>query len=611
MSLFIGNLSSHTHKDELERVFRRFGQCDVRVKDRYGFVVYEFPPNAEKALKSLQKKYICGQLLNLTWSKKQPRPFDRHGRSAARYEPEYGRYSSRGADDAQNKVNLSSRGDYRMLSEHEDENERRVRSDMLQEGTAYYPDEIKDVSGQEHPSHRGDEMEDNGRWDLKLDDRPNGNDVSNGIEFDRYEPRHSGGSPSKRSFPRDRRRDHTVEGNINRKISCYGCGGLGHKMWNCPEKSSQRRKLSKFDQRGNSNASRKRRSENEMGEDVEIDVKSYSSRKHQPLGKYNSSPTEKGVGTVQIKDHERKKRNRERSRSPKRRSTKRGRRSVSSPPGSNHKRSRSVPKSSKHTRISNGHSRSRSGSSDSRSGSTSHRLRTAKSRSRSNSPASLSLSVSLGQPLPSTNNAQLGQEGSVDTVKAADSREIGVEKDLAVEINTRPEHSGLANEVTLENSTFSLDLECEVGKGELPLMDNSENLSASLNDVIDPSMSLTKNVACPATKPESELSVIPGTSKSTYVSSEELCLVLKHYGLDLPDEEEMHLNPDAYYGSARFWPWEIIHYRRLKKGLISIENYANRMEQNHKFGIVDKYVRSSSGWEEPDQCSMVHLDFSE
>jgi phage regulator Rha-like protein len=49
------------------------------------------------------------------------------------------------------------------------------------------------------------------------------------------------------------------------------------------------------------------------------------------------------------------------------------------------------------------------------------------------------------------------------------------------------------------------------------------------------------------------------------------------------------------------WPWEIIHYRRLKKGLISIENYARRVDQNREFGIVDKYIRSSSGWGELHQ----------
>jgi hypothetical protein len=80
-----------------------------------------------------------------------------------------------------------------------------------------------------------------------------------------------------------------------------------------------------------------------------------------------------------------------------------------------------------------------------------------------------------------------------------------------------------------------------------------------------------------------------------------LSSVLKHYGLGCQDENEKPLPAEAYFGSARLWPWEIIHYRRLKKGLISIENYARRVDQNREFGIVDKYIRSSSGWGELHQ----------
>ncbi|CAN1144040.1 hypothetical protein LINPERHAP2_LOCUS13894 [Linum perenne] len=643
MSLFIGNLSPPINKDELERVFRRFGQCDVRMKDGYGFVVYEFPPNAEKALKALQKKYICGQLLNLTWSKKQPRPFVRHGRSVRRYEPQHGGYSARGEEYGQDKLSSPGQEDYRILNKHEDENGRRFEdgrrfhSDMREEEAAYHHDNMEGLSVQEHHSHREDEMEDYDRWDHKFDDRLNRNDVDNGIEYDRYEPcrdrnddnnsqlRHSGRSPSKQSFPRDRRKDDIGEGNLKR-YACYSCGGLGHKMWNCPEKTFLRKKWSKFNRRGDENVNRKGRSENEMErsrsrethmlerdldgtEKVEIDIKSSSSKEHQSLGKYNRSPTEKDVGTFQIKHHERKKRNRKRSRSPNRRSRKRGRRSVSSPPGSGDKRSRSVVKSSKHTHTSNGHSRSRSISSrahSSSSGSTPPKFRKVKLKSPSSSPASLSLSMSLGQTLPSANKAQLDREASLDTFNAAESREIVVEKDLDVEIDTRVEDSGLANEVSLANPTLSLDLEREVGQGELLLKDNNENFSAPLNDVINPSTSLTEKgtVVAMSFSPQRLRKIAfeySGTSKSTDVSSEELCLLLKHYGLDLPDEDENHLNPETCFGSARLWPWEIIYYRRLKKGPISIENYARRMEQNHKFGIVDKYIRSSSGWIELDQ----------
>lgn len=86
-------------------------------------------------------------------------------------------------------------------------------------------------------------------------------------------------------------------------------------------------------------------------------------------------------------------------------------------------------------------------------------------------------------------------------------------------------------------------------------------------------------------------------------------MVLKHYGMELPEESERHLPIEEYLGSARLWPWEIIYYRRLKKGLVSVENYARRVSQNQEFGIIDKYVRSSSGWGEIDEenpCKVNH-----
>lgn len=87
-------------------------------------------------------------------------------------------------------------------------------------------------------------------------------------------------------------------------------------------------------------------------------------------------------------------------------------------------------------------------------------------------------------------------------------------------------------------------------------------------------------------------------SCSTSISTQEMLLALKHYGLATPQAGESGISVEAYFGAARMWPWQIIYYRRLKKGPISTENYARRLEQNREFGIVDKYIRSSSGWEE-------------
>lgn len=99
-------------------------------------------------------------------------------------------------------------------------------------------------------------------------------------------------------------------------------------------------------------------------------------------------------------------------------------------------------------------------------------------------------------------------------------------------------------------------------------------------------------------KPTLETLITPRSGCSTIISTEEMCMVLNKSGLELPDGQDIKLTTDDFFGAARLWPWYIIYYRRLKKGPISIENYARRVAQNQEFGIVDKYIRSSSGWGE-------------
>nr|TKR86070.1 hypothetical protein D5086_0000241420 [Populus alba] len=67
-------------------------------------------------------------------------------------------------------------------------------------------------------------------------------------------------------------------------------------------------------------------------------------------------------------------------------------------------------------------------------------------------------------------------------------------------------------------------------------------------------------------------------------------MVLKHYGLDCQDENGKHLPAGTYFCSAR--PWDIIYYRRLKKGSISTEKYARRVDQNREFGIVTSILEA-------------------
>lgn len=98
--------------------------------------------------------------------------------------------------------------------------------------------------------------------------------------------------------------------------------------------------------------------------------------------------------------------------------------------------------------------------------------------------------------------------------------------------------------------------------------------------------------------PAPETNVNLHSDISTIVSMEEMHMVLNNYGLELPKDYENNLTVDAFFGCARLWPWHLVYYRKLKKGPISTENYARRVAQNQEFGIIDKYIRSSSGWGE-------------
>jgi hypothetical protein len=97
-------------------------------------------------------------------------------------------------------------------------------------------------------------------------------------------------------------------------------------------------------------------------------------------------------------------------------------------------------------------------------------------------------------------------------------------------------------------------------------------------------------------KSDSEHVVKKGRSISLKLTTTEVVSALKHYGVEAREVVLSNEPVENYFGAARLWPWEIIYYRRCKKGPISTENYAKRLEQNKEFGIVDEYVRSSSGW---------------
>ncbi|XWS43367.1 hypothetical protein CRYUN_Cryun16bG0097100 [Craigia yunnanensis] len=679
MSLYIGHLSSRTRRDELERVFRRFGRCYVQLKDGYGFVVYDYPPNAEKALRALQGRNICGKPLTLTWSNKQPRTFKKIARADRSYdhEPLRARSSARGGDYGNRKLDLNVQQDYTMSIEQPDSHGVRLNSaDLLNAEIDYHQDHFKEYTREDNHDYgedllnEGGEVEpnlmDGDRWDGQHHDLSNGYDIEHEMEFDRYigydrkddnenhQILYSSRSPATKRPQEQIVRELIGEGTRNHpkdskaRQACYSCGALGHKKHNCPRENTSRRCFSRFDRKhdndigkggrgqggmasfGSSSQEKLQQDKNPLRANRFKDTRKASvSRKHGGLIENGSSSIAKETDRTWEKDYGGKKRSRRRGGTPKTHSAKKAK-SISSPhhPDYCRSRSRSKSRSIKHMPRSILRSRSRSISSRAHLSSTNLRSRSCKSSSRSSSRTSLSLSVSLGRPLPSSlNKWQLNLKGTLDKSNTPESKEImvgGERAEDAVELENAKLENRVAP-VNIENSGSSAKVENEVEKDQAMQSGNSDNhmtprsvplvknLSTPLSErgaLAAGSLSpeslreikgsqdfdalTTEDVTVPPLKTDSELT----SGHSTSISSDELCMIMKHYGLEPPDENEGHLSAEAYFGSARLWPWEIVYYRRLKKGPISTENYARRVAQNKEFGIVDKYIRSSSGWGE-------------
>ncbi|PSS24410.1 Serine/arginine-rich splicing factor like [Actinidia chinensis var. chinensis] len=721
MSLHLGNISSHVRREELERVFRRFGRCNVQLKDGFGFVVYDFPANAEKALRVLRGKNICGEPISLSWSNRQPRSLQRFSSGNRFYEMQRRSNSARGEYFVNRKVGSKGRQDYKIGLKHPEDDDRRLNSaDMIDEATSYHQDSMKEHIGEKQHGlgealpAEGDNVHrnlvDNDRWGERVGVPTTEIGIEGGLEFDLYEPyhddddrrdedgnqlvTHSGSSRSLRKsqdkIERAQMGDSALNGTHGPKSHqiCYICGELGHKMRSCPRENASRRKMfSRFD-RGRDDINFRDKGEGDM---KRLESKSWrrphlsrdavlmsrhksygkasNSRKHQRLPRSGSFQLTKETHRGEWrKDYLEKKQSRRENLIPERRA-KKSRGPMSSPIHSDYTSSRSLSYSESSKSVSRSGSRSKSRSASSRTCSLSSRLRfgsiskysgsenpKSEKRSRSSSSISLSLSVSLGQALPSSpNKIQMNHNGSlVDTSHTSfpESKEALAEQAQQVEGDAGLDNCKLENmTVPLENNNAVAAFEvvedtkrrdhssqsndnnnCAVPKVSSEVKDSCsplvekgdvtvESLSPRLGGMKDIQISdtlgmeqtlaptkgpvsealVTENLPASTKKPNQESSVRSRIANPTSISSEEPHMVLKHYGLDHPVENGKDSSLEAYFGAARLWPWEIIYYRRLRKGPISTENYARRVAQNQEFGIVDKYIRSSSGWGELGQ----------
>ncbi|KAL8094926.1 uncharacterized protein LOC141693281 [Apium graveolens] len=672
MSLHLGNLSTRVSRNGLERVFRRFGPCNIQVKDKFGFVVYDFTADAEKALRTLRGKNICGEAITLSWSNKQPRPLESNRRIGRTHDSQSQRRRA-GEGYGDKKLGSGDGRNYRITDKQTDVGDRRHKSVDLGNEASFRKDNVEVYNSQkEHVAEDSLHFESATAKSIPMDHESEkvGQPLNdNGLDFERYDPNHadnkrddkgdlrqstlSGASPtmtkSKEQKGTEQASDTALKHPDNAKSlpTCYNCGKLGHKKLNCPIGEVTNRKVfSRIDRSHDDKFYYRGKGEDELRRQKFIsekglqrsrssvpvrkhrnDWKESSYSRHRMVRRDKSSPLVMEIHRSPREEHQEAgkdfrdgKRRRMDRQSPTRDQAKKLKVAESSPIHSDYTASRSrshsksASKFSSQSRLPLSKSASLSSNTTSHSRSNCSKFGNPKVtlKSRTGSPASLSSPVSLGQTLSSSKELQMSQKLSLVNSEIHES-----------EVDERGQlegHAGLCdhNLYTAYDSgenrsalqSVQVDDDEDMDKTILDDRDgyhaiirdaqNGDNVSAMVLDE-GPLVAgtLSTQDACvaldhpslPTNKLHSEIST--GSHPSSSITAEEMNVVLKFYGLEQPEE---HVPVEAYFGSARLWPWEIIYYRRLKKGPISVENYARRLSQNNEFGIVDKYVRSSSGW---------------
>ncbi|KAE8700884.1 Ubiquitin E2 variant 1D-4 [Hibiscus syriacus] len=557
MSLYIGHLSSPTRRHELEHVFERFGRCNVTLKDGYGFVVYDYPPNAQKALRALQGRNICGKPLTLTWSNKQPRPFKRISRADQTYDhckmsieqPECHGIGLNSAD------LLNADIDY-----HQDHVKQFIRED-IHDCSEYLLNE----DGQDEPNQMDD------MWDGQCHGHSNGNDIEHEREFD-----HSVGY--------DRKADNDncqivyssgchAEQNPQERITTELIGEetLNHpKIQNCcklvtaavpwvtKSLTVPMKLLQEDNPRHDDDIGRGGRVKGvlasfgssslaklQQDHDPQRAKRFKDSRKASGSGGKSGRLIENGSSFIGKETYKA----RENDSEEKKRSRRGG-----TPQSHNAKKARSFssllhPDCS----ASRAHSKSKSITRMPRS--------SLKSRSRSISSRARSPSTNL-RPLASfSDKGQFNLKGSLDKANTLESKDIMVGGDLQLEI---AKFENRVSPATIENAGSSAKVESEVEKDQAMQGGNYDNhmIPRSAPRAKNPSTLSEKSAPADESLSLENMREIKGRQdfdalttdtsvRSRIILPEELCMVMKHYGLEPPNENERHLSTEAYFGAAR------------------------------------------------------------
>ncbi|CAM0872157.1 unnamed protein product [Alopecurus aequalis] len=613
MSLHIGGLSLAVRKHYLEHVFQKFGRCSVKLKDGYGFAVFGASDDAARALRQLHGRFVCGKRITVNWSKHQPN-LSRSSRSSRRIGSSNGRASRDGVDSFRFSDPADQKNDYTShgMSHNPDGVEK--RNHHTSHDNSQNPDDVVE----KNPDEKSEDLKDAGESisedpvEMKMDE--GGTSDANAVEhdrwgetgignhggddddFDRFEPYHGYCKQDKKekTVKADHRRfskkwhRHPAERFDHNHVDSrslptrYRGGTACHISGNCPEET-----VGKFRTLGD------RLSFREKGE-LRLRKFRYSSTRRPESHVDPTTQAHQRVQDIRKPFSDRIRGAPKLSNVPRlnRRNTPQTENMPQVPKeahnGSKLKRSREPSLSSDRT---SSYSRSGSPCPRSRAQSPSH---SAHSSSKSSQPVQ-SECLKLRSRSNTSQHAPLSLSKSVspqsNSPRAAGNKNIGglvnspLESNLDLKAASEFKHFDDCEQEVKGSSN------CEVPStsSKLDTLSDGDQPVPVLGQMTNPDETLS-------VKSNKEHLVKNGRCISLKLTTNEVVSALKHYGMEAREIVLSDQAVENYFGAARLWPWEIIYYRRCKKGPISTENYAKRLEQNKEFGIVDQYVRSSSGW---------------
>lgn len=567
MSLHIGRLSRDVRQGYLEHLFEKFGHCTVKLKNGYGFAVYDANDDAARAMRALHGKYVCGERITVHWSKQQPRFSQSFRRSSRFVESSHGRTSIDGVDNFRFRDSLARKNHPTSHGQsHNPDDAPEKKSDEIAEVLKDAGENICEDPG-EMKRDEGGTSDANAIEHDRWGETGKGNPGGDGDDFDRYEPYHGYGRQEETEKAvkassydsHDRRRssekwqEHPVEHSDLKHDkpksapSCYNCSTAGHIARNCPQETDGKFKAwtGRLSLREKQEL-RLRRFRSPSRRRPEFHVDPMIQTHHRvPDGRKPFSDRTGRAPRLSNVSRENRRHTPHSDNMPR-------------APKEAHKRSRSKryrESSLSSDRRTSLHSRSRSSRSHSRAPSPSHSAHSSSKSSQPTQPEGLRLRSGLNSEVPITSFM-------FDTLSNGEPLVPG--KDAKV--------SGYT-ETNLDKNLVVDDIVANEVQGQKTNLEDTSSVKSNQEN-------LAKN----------------GRSNSLKLTTNEVVSALKCYGMEARDIDLLNQPVEKYFGAARLWPWEIIYYRQRKKGPISTENYAKRLEQNKEYGIVDQYVRSSSGW---------------